>query len=224
MNPGLSRGFSWLIALATPFVLMMTAVRILFTPLYPQVVYRAPGFPADNYGFTLSERLHWAKVSFDYIWSRQDIASLANQQIAPGTPLYNERELSHMIDVQRLAQQTSTAWIAALVVIALLGIWAWRGKWMADFLRGLGNGGRITVVFVLFVLVGVVLSFSSLFTVFHELFFTGDSWLFLYSDTLIRLFPLPFWEIAFILVGVKMIAGAALLIWLDRKQSRRLVQ
>ena len=54
-------------------------------------------------------------------------------------------------------------------------------------------------------------SFWNFFTVFHEIFFKGDSWLFLYSDTLIRLFPLPFWESAFAFVGIlDVAAGLAL--------------
>jgi uncharacterized membrane protein len=33
------------------------------------------------------------------------------------------------------------------------------------------------------------------------LFFSGDTWLFAYSDTLIRLFPIRFWEDCFIYIG-----------------------
>jgi uncharacterized membrane protein len=39
------------------------------------------------------------------------------------------------------------------------------------------------------------------------LFFTGDSWLFLYSDTLIRLFPMRFWQDAFLFAGALDVLG-----------------
>jgi uncharacterized membrane protein len=42
------------------------------------------------------------------------------------------------------------------------------------------------------------LAFWQFFTLFHGLFFEGDSWLFLYSDTLIRLFPIRFWQDVFL--------------------------
>ena len=63
----------------------------------------------------------------------------------------------------------------------------------------------------------VAVSFNALFTAFHRLFFQGNTWLFLYSDTLIRLFPIPFWRDAFILVGFFTILGAVLLILLGNK-------
>jgi integral membrane protein (TIGR01906 family) len=43
-------------------------------------------------------------------------------------------------------------------------------------------------------------SFSFVFVGFHLIFFEGDTWLFLYSDTLIRLFPTRFWRDVFIFV------------------------
>jgi integral membrane protein (TIGR01906 family) len=47
-----------------------------------------------------------------------------------------------------------------------------------------------------------LINFDSLFTEFHRIFFEGDTWLFQTSDTLIRLFPLPLWQDAFIFIGV----------------------
>ena len=55
------------------------------------------------------------------------------------------------------------------------------------------------------------IAFRQLFTLFHALFFEGDSWLFLYSDTLIRQFPMQFWQDAFLWAGVIAIGGA---LWL----------
>jgi uncharacterized membrane protein len=60
------------------------------------------------------------------------------------------------------------------------------------------------------VFIGV--SFNALFTGFHSIFFEGDSWLFFYSDTLIRLFPLRFWRDVFIALAVLSL-GAGALLW-----------
>jgi integral membrane protein (TIGR01906 family) len=217
MNLTFTRILSWLTAIIVPFFLLMTAIRVLFTPLYPQIVYRLPGFPQDTFGFSFADRLHWSRISIEYLLNNSGIDFLANQQFADGQPLYNERELSHMLDVKVVFQKMVVAWVILLVVLAALGLWAWRGKWLPAFLTGLGSGGKLTIAIVIFILAAVAISFNALFTGFHKIFFSGNSWLFLYSDSLIRLFPLPFWEIAFILVGVLTLAGAVLLIWVERK-------
>ncbi len=62
------------------------------------------------------------------------------------------------------------------------------------------RGGVLTIALIAAGLIAVVTSFNWLFTQFHALFFEGDSWIFLYSDTLIRLFPIQFWTTAFVIV------------------------
>lgn len=217
MNATITRVFSWVITLIIPFFLIMTAIRLLFTPLFPQVEYRMPGFPADTYGFTLQDRLHWSKVSIDYLLNDAGIDYLANQQLPDGTPLYNERELGHMLDVKILVQQMISAWYILLAVLIGLGIWAWRANWLPEFVHGLGNGGKLTIGLIVLILAGVAISFNALFTGFHKIFFTGDSWLFFYTDSLIRLFPLRFWQDGFIFMGLFTLIGSAVLIWVDRK-------
>jgi integral membrane protein (TIGR01906 family) len=60
--------------------------------------------------------------------------------------------------------------------------------------------------------VGILLNpnvFWQFFTLFHQVFFTGDSWLFYYSDTLIRLFPIRFWQDAFLWAAILALGGGA---------------
>ena len=220
MNPTLSRLLTWLIALIVPFFLVMTAIRILFTPLFLQLEYRSPGFPEDTFGFTLEDRLHWSRVSLEYLLNDADLDFLAEQQLENGTPLYNERELGHMLDVKILVQQMLVAWNLLLILLLLLGVWAYFGKWMPTFLHGLGTGGKLTLGLIVLILVAVAISFQALFTGFHRIFFQGDTWLFNFSDSLIRLFPLRLWRDGFIMMGLFTIGGAALLIFLDRKFAR----
>jgi uncharacterized membrane protein len=49
--------------------------------------------------------------------------------------------------------------------------------------------------------------FWQFFTFFHTLFFEGDSWLFYYSDSLIRLFPIRFWQDAFLWAAALALGG-----------------
>jgi integral membrane protein (TIGR01906 family) len=203
----LQRIFAWLITIFVPFALTFLGLRLLLTPTFPQVEYRTPGFPADDYGFTLQDRLHWSTISIDYLVNNADISFLGNLTFPDGSPLYNERELSHMHDVKQVVQPV--LWIGYTIwfLIVGLGLWARFGGWWREYLRGLRRGGWLTLGLVVVLGTFAGISFWQFFTIFHELFFTGGSWLFLYTDTLIRLFPLPFWQDAFLFAGVLDVLG-----------------
>jgi integral membrane protein (TIGR01906 family) len=202
-----SRILAWLITIFVPFALTFLGLRLLLTPVFPQVEYRTPGFPADDYGFTLQDRLHWSTISIDYLVNNADISFLGNLTFPDGSPLFNERELSHMHDVKQVVKPV--LWICYTVWVLLLGLglWARFGGWWQEYLRGLWRGGWLTLALVVVLGGFAAVSFWQFFTVFHELFFSGGSWLFLYSDTLIRLFPLPFWQDAFLFAGVLDVLG-----------------
>lgn len=201
-----------LVTIAIPFFLLMTSIRILLIPyLYLDFEYHTPGFPPDTYGFTLQERLKWSKISMDYLLNDQDISWLANQKLPDGSPLYIDRELSHMRDVKILIQSMFVAWWILLAALIIVGLISWRLKGFKRYLKALSSGGWLTIGLILVILIFVLISFNSLFTDFHRIFFSGDSWLFLFSDTLIRLFPMKFWQDAFIWMGIFTIVFAFLI-------------
>ncbi|NPV85593.1 MAG: TIGR01906 family membrane protein [Anaerolineae bacterium] len=213
------RLLTWLTALVLPFLLLMTSIRILLTPLYLHLEYRRPGFPADPYGFTLQDRLQWASISLEYLLNDSDLSFLSEKTLPDGSPLYNPRELSHMLDVKLVVKGMLTAWYVLLPLFVILGVWAWKGNGWDAFLQGVRHGGWLTAALILLILISVLVSFNMLFTGFHRIFFEGDSWIFQYSDTLIRLFPLQFWQDAFTLAGLLSLLGALLLIFLARQSK-----
>ena len=210
-----------LVSASIPFFLIMTAIRMLVTPLYPQVEYRMPWFPPDSYGFSLQDRLKWSAISIEYLRNSADISFLADQRLDDGSPLYNERELSHMEDVKALLIKMNEGWLMTSLVYFILVVLAWRKAWLRSLLMSFGRGGVWTIGLIAVILGAVAVSFNGLFTALHRLFFQGNTWLFLYSDTLIRLFPIPFWRDAFILVGVFTILGALFLILLGNRARPR---
>jgi integral membrane protein (TIGR01906 family) len=215
----LSRIISWFITIFVPFALTFVGLRLLLTPVFPQIEYRTPGFPRDDYGFTLQERLHWSTISIDYLVNNADISFLGNLTFPDGSSLFNERELSHMHDVKQVVQPV--LWIGYSIWALMLGfgLWARFGGWWQGYLRGLRRGGWFILGLVLILGGFAAVSFWQFFTAFHELFFSGNSWLFLYSDTLIRLFPLPFWQDAFLFAGVLDVLGGLLLALALRPKS-----
>src|SRR5512143_1327997 len=114
----LHRILSWLVTILIPVVIVLLVVRLIDTPWYVDIEYRMPGFPADPYGFTLQDRIKYAKITFAYVVNSADISYLGDLRFPPGqqTPepscqfmtdcshLYNDRELEHMVDVKNAMQ------------------------------------------------------------------------------------------------------------------------
>jgi integral membrane protein (TIGR01906 family) len=213
----LQKILSWLLTLLLPLALTLLGVRLLLTHAFPEIEYRLPGFPADTYGFTLQERLHWSGISIDYLLNNADISFLGDLTFMDNVPLFNGRELSHMHDVKNVVQPVLAVAYGVWIFILALGLWARFGGWWPQFVRGLWRGGWLTVGLVVVLGILAAVSFWQFFTLFHELFFTGDSWMFLYSDTLIRLFPMRFWQDAFLFVGLlDLLVGLAIALGLRR--------
>lgn len=208
MNRLLVSLLSGLVTLLTPLFLLGLALRIMLAPWFLHIEYRMPYFPADEYGFTTEDRLHWAPFALDYLINNADVSYLADLKFDDGTPLYNARELSHMQDVQHVTQQALKTWLAGAALLALLGIWAWRAEWLPAYWNGLRRGGWLMLSLAAAIAVFAATAFWQFFTLFHSLFFQGDSWLFEYSDTLIRLFPLRFWQDVFVCVALIVVGGA----------------
>ncbi len=213
-----------ILLLTVVLFVMMTSIRLLLNPLFLTIEYNLPGFPPDAFGFTKDDRLHWANLSLKYLLNDADISFLGDLKFENGSAVFNERELKHMVDVKILVQQMILAWMIAGVIILISGVWAWRGKWLADYWLTLSRAGQVILIVIGLILAGVVIGFSALFTGFHRIFFEGDSWLFLYSDTLIRLFPLRFWQDAFILMGIFSAAGGAALLLLGKRLASKMAK
>jgi len=202
---------TWFVTLLVPLAVIMLAVRLLLTPFFLEIEYRMPGFPEDQYGFSFQDRLAWAKPSVEYLVNREGIEFLGNLKFENGQPIYVDRELSHMHDVKEVVQKLLRLWYIDLGILILIGILAYQGGWFGNYLLGWKWGGFLTAGLFLFLAVFASISFWQFFTWFHSLFFSGDSWLFEFSDTLIRLFPIRFWQDAVAYIGGFSIFGGLLI-------------
>jgi len=213
---------SWAATILAPVVLVLTGVRLLLTPVFVQLEYRTPNFPADFFGFTMEDRLHWSRLALDYLLNDAGIEYLGDLRFDNGQPVYNERELGHMIDVKMVVQQALIVWYVSVAGLIGLGLWAWFGDWWGHFRKGLVRGGRLTILLVGVIILFVLAAFGVFFVAFHEVFFDPNTWTFAYSDTLIRLFPERFWRDAFLVIGLIAVLGGAVLAFGFRERESEL--
>lgn len=200
----LSRLLQWVLLLSLPVLLIAANLRIVTGHWFVRWEYTKAGFPPDPFGLSTTERVRLAEVCQDYLSTNADISLLADLRLPDGEPAFNARELRHMADVQLVYRGITLAGVVAAL--------AWVGGAVALLARGeagqrvptaLRGGGLLTLGLLVAVGAFMLLSWGTFFTVFHRIFFEGDSWIFPRSDTLIRLFPTRFWmDVAATLVGL----------------------
>ncbi len=180
------------LAICTPIVLLLGNLYLLASPWYLRHEYSRPSFPRSSI-FSPDERLSLAEATLNYMRSGQDV-SFIEKLSAQGRSVYNYREVVHLADAKRVMNAAFLVHgvAVAIVLLSALTIWYLSKGW-SSALQSMARG--CIGFFLMMMAIGVFAyaQFDRFFTLFHRLLFTGDSWLFPYTDTLIQLFPLPFW-------------------------------
>lgn len=217
----LERILSGMVTASIPIVICVLSILILLSPVFMNLEYRMPNFPVDHYGFSTEERLDFGNWTRRYLITNSTLDDLGDLKFDSGEPIYVKRELEHLEDVKIVLQGVFKVFWGAIAVLVLGGVYARFRNWREGYTHSVARGGWLTAGLLGIVLFLAIVSFRSLFTNFHLLFFEGDSWLFLYSDTLIRLFPIRFWQDVFLVFGITTLAGGILLGWLLPKIKRQ---
>ena len=217
------RLLQWLLVLALPVLLVAADVRFVTGHWFVHWEYGKADSSPDPFGLSTADRTRLAETSVDYLATNTHLALLADLRLPGGAPAFNARELRHMADVQVVYNRIMTAGIAAALV--LLGgmatlLASGHTRWRAP--AALLGGSMLTLGLLGAIGAFMTLDWWDFFTAFHRLFFEGDTWLFLYSDTLIRLFPMRFWMdvavvIAGLLVAEAVVLGVVGWTWMRRR-------
>ncbi|MBI5034436.1 MAG: TIGR01906 family membrane protein [Chloroflexi bacterium] len=220
MSRPIANVLALIITLGVPIILILSNVLLFMNPSWLAYEYSKPNFPKAEL-FNDKDRLYFGSESIEYVRGNRTL----DQFKALG--VYQDREIKHMVDVRVLVDQVKIV-LPLTIVIAIISlvVLARPSETRALAARSLLNGGILTIV--LFIAVGLfaAVGFNTFFTMFHRIFFTGDSWLFLYTDSLIQYYPLPFWfdtSIALVSLTIveAIIVGAIGWSWAKRVASRQ---
>ncbi len=227
---------SWLLNLlhlavivAVPIFLVLTAVQLLLFPWFIRYEYIRPGFPPDRHvpagGYPLEreERQALAERALRSVVGPEGMRLLEEARFeGTGAPAFNAREIRHMADVRRVIRWARVVYgMTLLILIGGTLALAFTPALQHRAAQGLIVGAGLTLALLLTILTLALVNFNLFFTAFHRLFFEGDTWLFRADDTLIRLFPLPFWvDATFFIGGVTGLAALFVLLAAWRWQKR----
>ncbi len=210
------------ITLAVPIVLTMLVVRVVTLPWYPAWEYRRAGFPPDPLGMSREDRLQLARLCIHFLNLPRGSGLLEDLRLPDGSLAFNARELSHMEDVKKVYDQLTRVALLALVLAAASVAVLLHHRDLMIVWGAFSDGGLLTLLLLLILGAWMGVGFEMFFTAFHGVFFEGDSWLFAYDDTLIRLFPLRFWYDAGMLIATVVgCIALALALWGRAMQKRR---
>ena len=177
-------------------VFVVNAFRILSNEWFVRYELGQDDFPADRYGLAGEERLELAITGLRSIEpGSEGIAMLERATLPDGSPAFDGRELRHMEDVRRLLGQALRLQLVVVVALLALALALRRSpRWRTVVPRGLRLGAICTFAVALLALPVILLGFDGFFLRFHEVFFSGDTWRFSTTDTLLRLYPEAFWQ------------------------------
>lgn len=206
----LTKNLKFLIVLLIPILIILTAARLLATDQYLAFEYGKSSFPPDSYGFTQSQRFDLASSNIHYARAHLPDDALSKQTL-DGAPVYNPREVSHMADVQEVFQAVLRTWQVVFILLLLTGLLLWQKEERQALSSAIQSGGLLTSGIILTIALLAIFAWQFWFNTFHLFFFKPGSWLFSYSDTLIRLFPVEFWFDATLTISVLSLIGGLVL-------------
>lgn len=157
----------------------------------------------------------------DYLIGKEEVLSIETDVGGKVQDFFNEQDRLHMADVRnlflgglKLRNICIVAAVAGLVLL-ILSKDAWQRLIRRAYLWVLA----VSAVLAVLLLIAFAVDFTASFTVFHEIFFTNDLWLFdPATDYMIRMLPEGFFYDMTMRIGSVFcigvaVLGLALLVW-----------
>jgi integral membrane protein (TIGR01906 family) len=211
-----------LLIVCVPVLLVATPLYLLVRPGYAHRAYARPAFP-ESVRFTREERQRLSDTLIDFLRGRVTLEEMAALRTDAGAVALTAEEVEHMADVKQVTDGFFLAHGVALALAALASLLLLRSRPLA-WAHGIRLGIGVTVGLIALVAVTALADFDLFFTFFHRIFFQEGTWTFPWEDTLIQLYPLPFWTRAVLDFSLAIVAGAVVLYlasrWVEARALR----
>ncbi|NLT73682.1 MAG: TIGR01906 family membrane protein [Chloroflexi bacterium] len=181
----------FLVALCAAIVLIVSPLHVLFRPSYARYQYARGGFPASS-RFTPDERARLSDTILRYMEGSAALEEMASMETDNGSTALRPSEVEHLVDVKAVVRGLYVTQAVALAVGALAFGILLRGH-AQHLATGIRVGVGLTAGLLVTIGAAAAVDFDRFFTIFHGVFFEAGTWTFFYEDTLIQLYPLPFW-------------------------------
>ncbi len=212
-----------LLLISVPILLVATPLYLLVTPGYVRRAYARASFPPST-RLAPAERQRLSDILVGYLRGSASLQEMAEARTDAGQIAMLPEEVQHMVDVKQVMDGFFIAHAVALalaVAATFLLLRRWPMQWALALRYGIWATGALIAV----VAVAAIADFDLFFTLFHRIFFQEGTWTFHYEDTLIQLYPLPFWTRAVADVSLSIAGLAALLYgasrWVEGRVLRR---
>ena len=207
-------------------IILITSFQIA---IYGDSEYRF--YEKEYRKYRVTEDLHMSmenvmKVTdymMDYLIGREEVLSVKTEVDGRRQDFFNEQDRLHMADVRKLflgglkIRNFLVVFVAALFLLSL----SWKNRKEGQKERDIGNqcfraysiSLGVFLLAITLLAVAVSVDFTACFTLFHELFFSNDLWLFdPASDYMIRMLPEGFFaDMVFRIGGIFL--GMLLGVW-----------
>ena len=151
-----------------------------------------------NTGMSMEDLDKTTAMLLDYLNDRRDDLSLEVKKYGIEEQVFNEREISHMVDVKNLyATAANVMYISialALITMAYLFKKDGKARFFISAVQGYKVAVTIAIILIVIFATAFTVGFNSFWTLFHKIVFTNDLWLLdPRTSTMINMYPLPFW-------------------------------
>lgn len=181
----------------------------------------------ESLGMELSDVMVVTDYMMDYLIGREEELSIETDVDGERQDFFNEQDRLHMADVKNLflggLKVRTALFLAAFLFLALLvRLKADMGKVLP---AAYGIAMAVFAAALVFLGIAFTIDFTRCFTIFHEIFFTNDLWMFDEStDYMIRMLPEGFFSdmvVRIVLVFAGSLVLLGVLVWLVRKVVRK---
>ena len=169
---------------------------------------------ADSLGMEMEDIMEVTDHMMAYLIGKEDKLSVTTEVEGKMQDFFNEQDRLHMADVKNLflgglKLRTILLCVAAALIILLLLRKARLGRLLP---RAYGWSLGVFLMIILLLAISFAIDFTKCFTIFHQLFFTNDLWLFdPDTDYMIRMLPEGFFSDMTLRIGMIFIGNLLLL-------------